>query len=192
MKLFFDLFPVVLFYVVYKMVDIYAATAVVIGATGLQVVALYVMRRSVERQYLFTFLAVLILGGLTLVLRNPSFIKWKPTLVNWGLGVAFLASQFWGPKPLVRRMMEKALDMPDSLWTRLNLAWVAFFVLTGVVNLAVAYAYSENAWVNFKLYGLTGMAMLFMIGQVFLLREYLPEEEPAAAEGDEGAESAGG
>lgn len=180
MKIFFDLFPVVLFFIAYKMYDIYTATAVIIGAMALQVGYLWIRHRKVENTYKFGFIAVLVLGGLTLALRNPDFIKWKPSIVNWGLGLAFLVSQYIGDRPIVQRMMESALELPARLWARLNTAWVAFFVVCGVANLAVAYTVSENAWVNFKLFGLTAMSLVFIVGQMFFLRGYLPEPAEAA------------
>lgn len=193
MKIFFDLLPVILFFIAYKQYGIYTATAVVIAATALQVVILYAVRRKVERQYLFTFLAVAVLGGMTLLLHNPNFIMWKPTIVNWGLASAFLASQVWGSKPMVRRMMESALTMPLETWRRLNVAWVGFFAVSGAANLAVAYTCTENTWVNFRLFGLSSLGIVFIVGQLVVLRGYLKEveAEPVADVVEEGSEPPG-
>ncbi len=192
MKLFFDFFPVILFFVAYKMYDIYVATAVIMAAMSLQVVGLWLVKRKVEKVYLFSWVAILVLGGLTLFLRNPEFVKWKPTIVNWALGLVFLGSQYIGEKNLVRRMLGPHFEMPDQVWTRTNLAWVAFFFVCGILNLGVAKYCSENTWVNFKLFGLTALSFVFMFGLIFSLRGYLadlPEEEKA--EEEKSAETAG-
>jgi len=184
MKLFFDLLPVILFFVTYKAYPhwgekedaIYAATLAIMIAMGLQVLTLWLVKKKVEKMYLFSFLAILALGGLTLALRNPMFVKWKPTIVNWVLAVAFLGSQYVGEKNFVRRMLGQHFEMPDSVWMKTNLAWVAFFTISGVLNLAVAFGpFSEDTWVNFKLFGLTGLSFVFMFGLIFALRGYLAE-----------------
>jgi intracellular septation protein len=186
MKILFDLFPVVLFFIAYKVYDIYVATAVIMAACLVQVAGYWLVKRRVEKVHFWTLIAVLVFGGATLILDNPDFIKWKPTIVNWGLGVVFLFSAYVGQNPLVKRMMQSALDMPLEKWRMLNHVWTVFFVLCGVVNLAVAFSFSENTWVNFKLFGLTGMSMVFLLAQVYFLREYVRPEEPAAEEADSG------
>lgn len=191
MKLFFDLFPLVLFFVAYKMGDIYVATATLMVAMALQVSFLWIKNRKVEKVYGYSLLAVLVFGTLTLALRNPVFIKWKPTIFNWGFGLVFLFSPFVGGQPLVKRMMGAALQLSDAGWRRLNGVWVLFFLVSGVANIVVAYSMAEEAWVNFKLFGLTGMSFAFIIGQVVILRNYLvpPPDEPAA-EDDPGSAAA--
>ena len=179
MKLFFDLFPVLLFFVAYKMYDIYTATAVIIAACLVQTVYTRLRKGRFERMHLITLGVVLVFGGLTLALRNPAFIKWKPSIVNWLLAVVFLGSEWIGGRNLVRRMMEKSIQLPEPMWLKLNLAWVGFFVLCGVANLLVAYQCSENTWVNFKLFGLTGMSLVFVFGQAMAIRNYV---QPVAEE----------
>ena len=183
MKLLFDFFPIIVFFVVYKLEGIYAATAVIIGASFLQVVVSWLKNRRMDKVYVWTFVTVSVLGGATLALRDPVFIKWKPSIVNWGLAIVFFGSQFVGGRPLVQRMMGAAMDMPVKLWLRLNMTWVAFFIFCGIANLFAAYQWSENAWVNFKLFGLAAFSLLFMFCQIFLLRGYLrPVREPAPPE----------
>ena len=186
MKIFFDLLPVILFFVAYKLYDIYMATGVIIVACLVQVGVYWLVKRRVEKAHVWTCLAVVVFGGATLILRNPVFIKWKPSIVNWGLGAVFLVSAFVGEAPLVKRMMKSALEMPEEKWKALNHAWVLFFLLCGVANLAVAYSLSENAWVNFKLFGLTGMSIVFLVGQVIVLRDYARPQEAVAEEADSG------
>lgn len=172
-KLVFDLFPVILFFIAYKMYDIYVATAVIIVAMGAQLVWLKLRKKPLEKTQIYAFIAVLALGGLTLVLHNPVFILWKPTLVNWIIGLVFLASERYGARPLVQKFMDSALDMSTLQWRRLNRVWVLFFLLSGILNLIVAYTLSEAAWVNFKLFGLTGLSLAFIMGQVLFLKDHL-------------------
>ncbi len=177
MKLLFDFLPIILFFVVYKSADIYWATGVAIVVSALQVAIMYAVKRRVEKMQLATLAIIAVLGGATLILHNERFIMWKPTLVNWLFALVFLGSQFIGEKPLIQRMMEKAVQPPPALWIGLNLAWVLFFILTGALNLYVAYTFSENAWVNFKLFGLLGLTIAFIIAQGFILHKYmLPDE----------------
>jgi intracellular septation protein len=112
------------------------------------------------------------------VLRDPVFIKWKPTVVNWLFGAAFLGSQFIGERPLVERMMGHAISVPAPVWSRLNWAWTLFFISMGLLNIYVAYSYSEATWVNFKLFGMMGLTLVFVFAQAFYLSRYMvPGEE---------------
>lgn len=163
MKLLFDLFPVVLFFIAYKLQGIYVATAVIIVATVLQVGYVYLKHKRVEKIHLITLVLILVLGGLTLILQDEDFIKWKPTIVNWGFALVFLGSHFIGSKPIIRRMMDQAIHLPDLVWIRLSFMWIVFFVLSGVVNLYVAFNYDTDTWVDFKLFGLMGMTLVFII-----------------------------
>ncbi len=172
MKILFDFFPILLFFIAYKLYDIYIATAVVIVATFVQVGLFWSRHKRFEKTHVITLVVVTLFGGATLLLRDPIFIKWKPTIANWLFGVAFLGSQFIGAKPFVQRMMGAALELPDRLWRRLNLSWVAFFVSMGIVNLYVAYNFSESTWVNFKLFGMLGLTLLFVIIQGFVITRY--------------------
>lgn len=180
MKLLFDLFPVVLFFIAYKMYDIYTATAVIIVATIVQVAYVYAKNRRVEKIHIITLVLILVLGGLTLVLQNEAFIKWKPTIVNWGFALVFLGSHYIGKKPIIRRMMDSAISLPDLIWIRLSIMWIAFFILSGVVNLYVAFNYDTDTWVDFKLFGLMGMTLVFIIIQGFYISRYLEESDSDA------------
>jgi intracellular septation protein len=119
-----------------------------------------------------------VFGGLTLALRDPTFIKWKPTVVNWLFAGAFLLSQLFMRRSLLRRMMDHAVALPDAVWLRLNTAWVLFFFSMGVVNLYVAYNYSEQTWVNFKLFGFLGLTLAFMLAQGFYLARHMEPQHP--------------
>ncbi|MGA7802417.1 MAG: septation protein A [Gammaproteobacteria bacterium] len=179
MKFLFDLFPIALFFVAYKLYGIYAATATIIVATFVQVGLVWLRHRRFENMHLITLGIVVIFGGLTLALHNPLFIKWKPTVAYWLFAGAFLVSGFIGEKTLVQRMLAHAISVPGPIWSRLNLAWVAFFIAMGILNIYVAYQFDENTWVNFKLFGLMGLTLAFMLAQGFYLARYVePEEEP--------------
>ena len=180
MKLLFDLFPVVLFFIAYKMYDIYTATAVIIVATIAQVAFVYAKERKVEKIHIITLVLILVLGGLTLVLQDEAFIKWKPTLVNWGFALVFLGSHYIGSKPIIRRMMDSAISLPDIIWVRLSMMWIAFFILSGVTNLYVAFNYDTDTWVDFKLFGLMGMTLIFIVVQGFYINRYMEESDSEA------------
>ena len=184
MKLLFDFFPVVLFFITFKMHEdpqqgILVATSVIIVATVVQVAVTWLRKRRVEKLHMVTLALVVVFGGATLLLKDEIFIKWKPTVVNWLFAAAFLASEYIGKKNLVRRMMEASVHLPDIAWRKLNLAWVVFFTVMGVLNLYVIYNFDTDTWVNFKLFGLLGLTLLFVVAQSFyLVRHMDPEDGP--------------
>jgi intracellular septation protein len=177
MKFLFDLFPILLFFLAYKLYDIYVATAVAIGAAFVQTGAYWLKHRKFEKMHLITLGILVLFGGLTLALRDPVFIKWKPTVVNWLFGISFLGSQFIGKQTLVERMMGHAIAAPSPVWARLNWAWTLFFVFMGLLNLYVAYNFSEDTWVNFKLFGMMGLTLVFVFAQAFYLSRYMQAPE---------------
>ncbi len=219
MKFLIDFFPVLLFFVAYKVYDIYVATAVAIAASVLQVGWLWLRHRRTETMHLVTLGLLVVFGGLTIALQDRTFIMWKPSVVNWLFAAAFLASHFIGERPLIQRMMSHAIEVPARIWRRLNLLWVLFFVLSGLANLYVASGFftiehmliqasgldeidlahcsehfsgdllalcqdaqqREATWVNFKLFGMMGLTIAFVIGQAFYLARHIkdPEQQPA-------------
>lgn len=184
-KLFSDLFPLIVFFTTFKLVadpkqGILVATAAAIVATTLQALYAYWRHRRVEPMLLVTLGIIALLGGATLLFGDERFIKWKPTAVNWLFGVVLLGSELFGAKNLVRRMLEGRLSLPDATWTRLNLAWAVFFLAMGTANLYVAYSFPTETWVNFKLFGLLGLTLLFVLGQAIYLARYLETEEAKA------------
>jgi intracellular septation protein len=127
--------------------------------------------------HLVTLGMILVLGGTTLLLHNPIFIKWKPTLVNWLFAIVFLGSHWVGEKPIIERMLSTQIELPSSVWVRLNFSWVSFFILSGGANLYVAYHVSEAAWVNFKLFGMLGLTIVFIFLQTLYLSRYIKVDE---------------
>ncbi|MBN2701563.1 MAG: septation protein A [Methylothermaceae bacterium] len=177
MKLLFDFFPIILFFAAYKLEGIYVATGVAIAATFVQVGYMWLRHRRVENMHLITLGLIVVFGGATLYFHDEEFIKWKPTVINWLFGVVFLASQFIGKKPFIQRMMAANVDLPQLVWYRLNLSWALFFLFLGAVNLFVVYTFDTDTWVNFKLFGMLGLTVGFVLLQAVFLARYLPEPE---------------
>jgi intracellular septation protein len=175
MKLLFDFFPIVLFFIAFKLYDIYAATLVAILASFAQVSFAWLRTRKVEPMHLVTLALIIVFGGLTLALKDEVFIKWKPTVVNWLFGAAFLGSQLLGKRTLIERMMRNNLSLPDAVWRRLNLSWALFFLALGGVNLFVVYTFDTDTWVNFKLFGMLGLTLFFVVVQSIFLARYMIE-----------------
>jgi intracellular septation protein len=178
MKILLDFLPVIVFFAVYKFTnDILLATAVLIPATLLQMLYSWKVQGKIEKMQLVTLVLVVLLGGATLAFQDKAFIQWKPTIVNWLFAVGFLATQFIGDKTVVERLMGSSMELPKSIWSRLNLAWVAFFVVVGIVNLYVAYNFSEEIWVDFKLFGMLGLTILFIILQGLYIAKHAKEPD---------------
>jgi intracellular septation protein len=165
MQLLVDFLPIIVFFVVYKLYGMYAATAAIIVVMGVQVAVQWIRKRTVNKMLLTSALLVALLGGVTLALRDPLFIQWKPTIVNWLFAAAFLASSWIGDKTLTERIMGHAVDLDSSMWRQLNMMWVGNFAFLGAANLFVVYNFDEDTWVNFKLFGMVGISLLMAIGQ---------------------------
>ncbi|MDH3373659.1 MAG: septation protein IspZ [Gammaproteobacteria bacterium] len=171
MQLFIDYLPILIFFGAYFYEDIYFATTVLMVVMPIIMVVQWVITKKLNRIYAASTALVLLLGSATLLLRNPLFLYWKPTVLNWAIALAFLGSQFIGAKPFVQRMMGEAARLRDEQWRRLNLIWVIFFIVVGGINLYVAYSFSEPTWVKFKLFGMLGLTFAFVIIQtVWLMR----------------------
>jgi len=178
MKLLFDFFPVLLFFITYKFFDIYAATAVAIAASVVQVGISWFKTHKIEPMHLVTLVIIVVFGGATLYLQDELFIKWKPTVINWLFGIAFLASHLFGERTIIERMMSANLTLPQSVWRRMNLSWALFFLVLGGVNVFVLYTFDTNTWVNFKLFGMLGLTFVFVLAQSFYLSRHIPETNP--------------
>ncbi|CAB3795448.1 putative intracellular septation protein A [Paraburkholderia caffeinitolerans] len=177
MKFLFDLFPIILFFVAFKMWGIFTATAVAIVATLAQIAWVAFRHRKVDPMLWLSLGIVVVFGGATLMLHDETFIKWKPTVLYWAFSVVLLVSQVVFGKNLIEAMMGKQITLPPRIWTQLNFIWSIFFALLGILNLFVAYHFSTDAWVDFKLFGATGILVVFIVGQSLWLSRYMKEEE---------------
>jgi intracellular septation protein len=177
MKFLFDLFPVILFFIAFKLAGIYVATAVAIAASLLQVGWLKWRGRKVDKMMWISLAIIVVFGGATLLLQDETFIKWKPTVLYWLFGATLMGAQLFFRRNLVRAMLDEQVSMPDPVWTRLNWSWIGFFVFMGVANLYVAFNYSTDTWVNFKLFGGMGLMLVFVILQALYLARNIQEKE---------------
>jgi intracellular septation protein len=176
----FDFFPVILFFVAYKAADIFVATGVAIVASIAQIGYVLARRRKVTNMQWMSLVIIVVFGGATLLLRDETFIKWKPTVLYWLAGAVFLGALAFNTN-LVKAVMSEGIALPEAIWTRLAIAWGVFFIFKGSLNLWVAYTFSTDVWVNFKLFGGMGLMLAFVIAQALWISRYLPDE-PAKQE----------
>lgn len=206
MKLLLDFLPIILFFGTYKYAEshkdwaaafatehfgfivsggvvgikeapVLLSTVVVIVATFAQIAYLYARGKKVDTMLWVSLALVVVLGGATIWFHNEEFIKWKPTVLYWAMALALWAGTALFGKNLLQKMMGDQVRLPEPVWARLNLAWIAFFFLMGVLNRYVAYRYSTDTWVNFKLFGSMGLMIAFMVAQGFYLSRHLEPDE---------------
>ena len=177
MKFFFDLFPVILFFITFKFFGIYVATATAIIATILQIGWVKHKHGKVDGMLIASGVIIVIFGGATLLLHDETYIKWKPTVLYWLFAIGLISANSIFKKNLIRNLMEKQINMPDSIWGKLNLAWALFFAGLGVLNLYIAFNFSTDIWVNFKLFGTIALMFAFVIGQSLVLGKYMTEKD---------------
>lgn len=207
MKFLFDLFPVILFFVAFKVAEgrkeataellnslfgglglagafapdqapILLATVVVILATCAQIAWVWLRHGKVDTMLWVSLGLVVVFGGATLILHDEAFIKWKPTILYWLFAISLLGSVQFFKRNLIRAMLEQQqMELPEALWGKLNLAWAGFFAVMGCVNLYVAFNFSTAIWVNFKLFGFMGLMIVFIVIQSMVLAKYMPEEK---------------
>lgn len=178
MKILFDFLPLVLFFAAYRLGGIYAATGVAMAASAAQIAWNLALRRRVEPVQWVGLAVIAVFGGATLLLHNPTFIKWKPTVLYWCFAAALLGSAKVFKRNLLEAMMKSQLTLPPAVWRNLNLAWALFFVALGIANLYVAFRFAEATWVNFKAFGTTGLLLAFALGQGVFLARHMEEKEP--------------
>ena len=177
MKFLYDLFPVILFFIAFKLTDIYVATGVAISATVLQIGLLAVLRKKIDVMLWVSFGIIVVFGGATLILHDETFIKWKPTVLYWMFAIALGGSALLLRRNLIRAMLGAQIRLPDPVWSKLNWSWVAFFIFMGAANLAIAFNFTTDQWVTFKLFGGTGLMLVFVIAQALFLARHMQEEE---------------
>lgn len=190
MKQLIDFIPLILFFVVYKMdprpMDLggfeyelggpFSATLVLMLTSIIVYGGMFLKNRTLEKSHMVTVGAVLLFGGMTLAFHDEIFLKWKAPIVNWIFALAFLISQFIGKKPLVQRMMDHVLTLPDDIWLKMNISWVVFFIFLGAANLFVAFTF-HNIWVDFKVFGSLILTFLFVFAQFALISKHIQTEE---------------
>jgi intracellular septation protein len=175
MKFLFDLFPVILFFIAFKLADIYVATGVAIGATFLQIGLLAVLRKKIDTLLWVSLGIIVVFGGATLILRDETFIKWKPTVLYWIFAIALAGAELLLRKNLIRSMLGAQLRLPDPVWSRLNWSWVVFFIFMGAANLVIAFNFTTDQWVTFKLFGGTGLMLVFVVAQALFLARHIEQ-----------------
>ena len=178
MRFLIDFFPILLFFGAYKLHDIYLATAVLMGATVLQTGLIYALDKKLQTIHKVTLVLVLLFGTLTLVLQDDRFIKWKPTVLYGGMALV-LGAALWGwRKNFLQMLLGSQLRLPDAVWSRLTVAWVAYFLFMAAINAYVAAYFSTDAWVDFKLWGYV-FPVVFIVGQGLYVARHLRDETPS-------------
>ena len=172
MKFFTDLLPILAFFIVYKKFDIFYATAAAIIITVLQVLYSYLTSKKVEKVQIINLIVILVFGGMTILFQNETFIKWKPSVLYWVFGTILIFSKVVLKINLIQKFLSKQVTLPTTDWDSLNVHWILFFLLMGFINIYIAYVYSLDTWVNFKLFGSTLLLIIFMIFQgVFIYKK---------------------
>lgn len=177
MKQLFEFIPLLVFFALYKLYDIYVATAALMVVTVVQMAFVWFRNGKLEKMHWVTLVLILVFGGFTLLFHDDSFIKWKVTVINLLFAGALLISQWGFNKPLIKQMLGKELQLPDVIWRRVNLAWAGFFALCAALNTYIAFHLPQSVWVNFKVFGLLGMTLVFTLLTVFYLYRHMPEEK---------------
>jgi len=177
MKLLLDFFPILLFFAAFKFAGIYAATAIAIVATILQIGYLRYKTGKVEPMQWISLGVIVLFGGATLISHNDTFIKWKPTVLYWLMGSALLIGQLIFKKNLLKSLMGAQMDLPEDAWRLTQWSWVGFFAVMGCLNLWVAFNFDTDTWVNFKLFGGMGLMFVFVIAQALVLSRYMKTDD---------------
>lgn len=184
MKFLFDFFPVIIFYIAYtiskrivgEVEGMVIATALLIAATCVQVLVTWFRKHKVEKMHIVVLVLAIVFGGATIYFHEPAYLVWKVTLGNWLFAIAFLSSHFIGDTPIVKRMMQHAIELPEIIWNRLSYMWILFFAAIGGINLIVARHVSFDTWVQFKLFGMLGLTFAFVVIQSIYLARHAKEK----------------
>ena len=167
MKLLFEFLPIFVFFVAYEIKGIYVVTGAAMIVSVLQIIAVYFKTREIPLMQWVTLVLIIVLGSATLLLHNPIFIKWKPSIVDVAFALGFFLSQWIGKRPLLERLIGNEVQLPSEIWRRLTMLWIAFFLVMAIINLIVVYNFSTTTWVYFKLFGTLGLTVVFVIAQAF-------------------------
>ncbi len=186
-KFLFDLFPLILFFLAFKFSDIFTATAVAIIAGIAQFVWLKATGKTIEAMHWINLTVIIVFGGATLLFHNDAFIKWKPTVLYWLFAGILLAGRWVFNRNLMQKLMGSQIALPAAAWDKLNLSWAGFFIVSGGLNLYVAFSgqFTESQWVNFKVFGLMALLIVFVIGQSIWLGKHIKEDHTTHVSGPE-------
>ncbi|MDN4501173.1 septation protein A [Alteromonadaceae bacterium BrNp21-10] len=171
-----EFLPLLIFFAFYKLHDIFWATGALMVAFTLQILVTWIIKKEVEKKQWIFFAIIMIFGGFTLFLRDETFIMWKPTVVYLIFAVTLLGSQLL-KRPVLKKMMESSITLPDNIWARVNFVWGVFFLAAAAVNLYVAYEFTQEQWVNFKVFWMTIASLVFTVLTIAYLYKYMPKEE---------------
>lgn len=185
MKALYDFFPLLLFFAAFKIYGIYVATGVAIAASFIQVGWSWLKHRRIETMHVVTLGVLIVFGGLTLALHDDTFIKWKPTIVNWAFSIILFGGLFFGEKTIMEKLMGKQMQLQEDIWKRVDIAWAVFFLILGALNVYVAFYYQadqpaevrQETWVNFKVFGILGITLVFAVVQAIYLSRYMEIDE---------------
>lgn len=177
-KFLFDLFPLLLFFIAFKFSDIFTATAVAIVAAVAQFIWLKATGRAIEATHWINLTVIVVFGGATLFFHNDAFIKWKPTVLYWLFGSILVGGKLLFGRNIMQKLMGSKVSMPGPVWDKLNYSWAGFFALSGALNLYVAFSghFTESQWVNFKVFGLMALLLVFAIAQSVWLGRHIQED----------------
>ena len=183
MKLLIDFFPIILFFVAFKVWGIYTATAVAIVATIAQIAYLRIKTGKIEPMQWMSLGVIVLFGGATLLAHDDNFIKWKPTVLYWLFGAVLVGARIFTGRNLMQKLMGEKVSMPAAVWDKLNYSWATFFIISGLLNLYVAFSghFTESQWVNFKVFGLMALLIAFVIAQSVWLGRHINEHDSDAS-----------
>jgi len=173
----FEYAPLIIFFIVNKFTDIYWATGSLIITSALQILYYFIKKEKVPTRNWIFFGLIVVFGGLTIFLHDDTFIKWKVTIINVFFAIALLVSHYVFKKNIIKQFLSESLTLPENIWSRLNLSWALFFAFCGILNWYIAFNFELETWINFKVFGLTGLTFTFAIGSIFSLYKYLPQDE---------------
>jgi intracellular septation protein len=173
----FEYLPLVVFFIVYKLVDIYWATGSLIILAAAQIIYYLIKKEPIPKRTLIFFVLIAVFGGLTIFLHDDTFLKWKVTIINSFFAIALIVSDKLFNKNIMKEFLGEAMTLPENIWGKLSLTWALFFIFCAFLNWYVAFNFDQDTWVNFKVFGLTGLMFVFTIGTVLSLTKYMPEDE---------------
>ncbi|MDB6097278.1 MAG: intracellular septation protein [Francisellaceae bacterium] len=173
LKVLSEFFPIILFFISFKVGGIYGATVTAMAACLIQVIWGRVKKGHFEKLPLISLFLICVFGGATLFFKNEWFIKLKPTALYWILSLAFIINHLIGRQTIAETMMGKNISLPQPVWSRLNMSWGVFFLIMGILNLVIVYQFDTQTWVNFKLFGTLILTLIFVVGQGFFISKHL-------------------